>query len=78
MAFALVAVATGAFFSLVEAASPAAIKPGSADDLRAAYATPADIAEGKKVTYDLKPTRDDPTAVGTKEMADEIIKKIKK
>ncbi len=35
------------------------------------------IAEGKSVTYDLKPTPDDPTAVGTKEMADAIVKKIK-
>jgi isocitrate dehydrogenase (NAD+) len=31
------------------------------------------IAAGKSVTYDLKPTRDDPTAVGTQEMADAII-----
>ena len=31
------------------------------------------IAEGKNVTYDMKPTRDDPTAVGTQEMADAII-----
>jgi isocitrate dehydrogenase (NAD+) len=31
------------------------------------------IAAGESVTYDLKPTRDDPTAVGTKEMADAII-----
>lgn len=31
------------------------------------------IAEGEHVTYDLKPTRDDPTAVGTQEMADAII-----
>ena len=31
------------------------------------------IAEGKKVTYDLKPTRDDPTAVGTREMTEAII-----
>ncbi len=31
------------------------------------------IAEGKNVTYDLKTTRDDPTAVGTKEMADAFI-----
>jgi isocitrate dehydrogenase (NAD+) len=30
------------------------------------------IAEGKYVTYDMKPQRDDPTAVGTKEMADAI------
>ncbi|MCX5665832.1 MAG: isocitrate/isopropylmalate dehydrogenase family protein [Candidatus Omnitrophica bacterium] len=35
------------------------------------------IAEGKFVTYDLKSDRNDPTAVGTKEMADAIIKKIK-
>ncbi len=31
------------------------------------------IAEGQKVTYDLKPRRDDPTAVGTREMAEAII-----
>jgi isocitrate dehydrogenase (NAD+) len=31
------------------------------------------IAEGHSVTYDLKPTRDDPSAVGTQEMADAII-----
>ncbi|MBM3253138.1 MAG: isocitrate dehydrogenase, partial [Candidatus Omnitrophica bacterium] len=31
----------------------------------------------KSVTYDLKPTREDPTCVGTKEMTDAIIKKIK-
>jgi isocitrate dehydrogenase (NAD+) len=31
------------------------------------------IAEGRYVTYDLKPTRDDPSAVGTQEMADAII-----
>jgi isocitrate dehydrogenase (NAD+) len=35
------------------------------------------LAEGKSVTYDLKPRRDDPTAVGTKEMADAIIAKLK-
>jgi len=34
------------------------------------------IKEGKDVTYDLKP-KNDPSAVGTKEMADAIIKKIK-
>jgi isocitrate dehydrogenase (NAD+) len=32
------------------------------------------IAEGKDVTYDMKPHRDDPTAVGTREMAMAIIK----
>ncbi len=31
------------------------------------------IREGRDVTYDLKPYRDDPTAVGTSEMADAII-----
>jgi isocitrate dehydrogenase (NAD+) len=31
------------------------------------------IAEGKNVTYDLKADRNDPTAVGTREMADAII-----
>ena len=31
------------------------------------------IAEGKRVTYDLKPTRDDPSAVGTQEMTTAII-----
>ncbi|MDO8536366.1 MAG: isocitrate/isopropylmalate dehydrogenase family protein [Candidatus Omnitrophota bacterium] len=35
------------------------------------------IKEGKSVTYDMKANRNDPTAVGTKEMADAIIKKIK-
>jgi len=34
------------------------------------------IKEGKNVTYDLKPNRNDPSAVGTKQMADAIIKKI--
>jgi isocitrate dehydrogenase (NAD+) len=31
------------------------------------------IREGRSVTYDLKPQRDDPSAVGTQEMADAII-----
>jgi isocitrate dehydrogenase (NAD+) len=31
------------------------------------------IAEGKDVTYDLKPSRDDPTAVGTREMGEAIV-----
>jgi len=35
------------------------------------------LAEGKSVTYDLKPNRDDPAAAGTQEMAEAIIKKIK-
>jgi isocitrate dehydrogenase (NAD+) len=32
------------------------------------------IAEGKDVTYDLKPRRDDPTAVGTREFGQAVIK----
>jgi isocitrate dehydrogenase (NAD+) len=35
------------------------------------------IAEGKDVTYDMKPDRNDPTAVGTSQMADAIIRKMK-
>jgi isocitrate dehydrogenase (NAD+) len=35
------------------------------------------ISEGKDVTYDLKPNRDDPTAVGTSQMADAIIARLK-
>jgi len=51
-------------------------KSAEADKLEAAVA--AVIAEGKNVTYDLKEDRNDPSAVGTKEMADAIIEKIKK
>ncbi|MFA6135393.1 MAG: isocitrate/isopropylmalate dehydrogenase family protein [Phycisphaerae bacterium] len=40
-------------------------------------AVAAVIAEGKSVTYDMKPHRDDPTAVGTSQMADAIIAKMK-
>jgi len=43
----------------------------AADRLESAVA--AVIKRGEKVTYDLKPTRDDPTAVGTSQMADAII-----
>jgi isocitrate dehydrogenase (NAD+) len=35
------------------------------------------IADGERVTYDLKPTRDDPTAVGTSEYADAIIERLR-
>lgn len=35
------------------------------------------IKEGKSVTYDLKPQRNDPSAVGTQEMAEAIIKELK-
>jgi isocitrate dehydrogenase (NAD+) len=34
------------------------------------------ISEGASVTYDMKPTRDDPTAVGTSEVAGAIIDKL--
>ena len=34
------------------------------------------IREGTSLTYDMKPTRDDPTAVGTSEVADAIIEKL--
>jgi isocitrate dehydrogenase (NAD+) len=34
------------------------------------------IREGKSVTYDMKPSRDDPTAVGTSEVAGAIIDKL--
>ncbi|MGQ9806945.1 MAG: isocitrate/isopropylmalate dehydrogenase family protein [Armatimonadota bacterium] len=47
----------------------------AADRLEKAVA--AVIAEGKSVTYDMKPDRDDPTAVGTSEMADAIIAALK-
>jgi isocitrate dehydrogenase (NAD+) len=35
------------------------------------------IIENKSVTYDFKPDPKDPSAVGTKEMADAIIAKLK-
>ncbi len=35
------------------------------------------LAEGRFVTYDLKPMPNDPSAVGTREMTDEIIRKLK-
>jgi isocitrate dehydrogenase (NAD+) len=46
----------------------------AADRLEGAIA--AVIAEGKDVTYDMKPTRDDPTAVGTSQVADAVIAKM--
>lgn len=47
----------------------------AADRLEKAVASV--IAEGKDVTYDMKRHRDDPTAVGTQEMADAIIRAMK-
>jgi len=46
----------------------------AADRLEQAVA--AVIAEGNDVTYDMKPHRDDPTAVGTREMAEAISRKM--
>jgi len=46
----------------------------AADRLEAAIATV--IAEGKALTYDMKPMRDDPTAVGTSDVADAVIQKL--
>jgi len=48
----------------------------AADRMEGAIA--ATIAKGEKVTYDLKPTRDDPTAVGTSEFADAVIEEMNK
>ncbi|MBA3431665.1 MAG: isocitrate/isopropylmalate dehydrogenase family protein [Actinobacteria bacterium] len=47
---------------------------GAADRLEKAIA--AVIAEGKFVTYDMKPSRDDPTAVGTSQVANGVIEKL--
>lgn len=50
-------------------------KSAEADKLENAVA--AVIAEGKNATYDLKEDRNDPTAVGTSQMADAIIEKMR-
>ena len=47
---------------------------GAGDALEGAIADV--IREGRSVTYDMKPTRNDPTAVGTSEVADAIIEKL--
>ncbi len=47
----------------------------AADKLEGAVAKV--IEDGKKVTYDMKPDRNDPTAVGTSQMADAIIEAMK-
>jgi isocitrate dehydrogenase (NAD+) len=47
----------------------------AADRLEAALA--GVIAEGTSVTYDMKPNRDDPTAVGTSDVADAVIEKLR-
>ena len=47
----------------------------AADRMEAAIA--AVIEESKSVTYDMKPTRDDPTAVGTSQVADAVIERLR-
>jgi isocitrate dehydrogenase (NAD+) len=49
-------------------------EPAAADALEGAIATV--IAEGRSVTYDMKPSRDDPSAVGTSQVADAIIEQM--
>jgi len=46
----------------------------AADRVENAFASV--VAEGKDVTYDMKPTPDDPTAVGTSQFADAIIRRM--
>jgi isocitrate dehydrogenase (NAD+) len=46
----------------------------AADRMEAAIATV--IKKGDKVTYDLKPSRDDPSAVGTSQFADAVIEEM--
>ena len=47
----------------------------AADALEGAIASV--IQEGKSVTYDLKATRDDPSAVGTKQVADAVVARLR-
>ena len=47
----------------------------AANRMEAAIATV--IREGKDLTYDMKKDRDDPTAVGTSQVADAIIAKLR-
>ena len=52
---------------------------GEGDAARRLEAAVAEvIREGKDVTYDLKASKNDPSAVGTREFADAIIRKLKK
>jgi isocitrate dehydrogenase (NAD+) len=36
------------------------------------------IAQGRNVTYDMKPSRDDPTSVGTSQVADAVIAELER
>jgi isocitrate dehydrogenase (NAD+) len=49
-------------------------EPAAADRLEGAIAEL--IAEGEYVTYDMKPSRDDPSAVGTSEVADALVERL--
>jgi isocitrate dehydrogenase (NAD+) len=49
-------------------------EPEAADRLERAIAEV--IRKGERVTYDLKPTRDDPSAVGTSQFADAVIEEM--
>ncbi len=49
-------------------------EPDAADKLEASIA--AVIAEGRSVTYDLKPFRDDPTAAWTSDVADAVVERL--
>ena len=62
-------VAGGEYVSLLEGL-------GIKDSVRLESAIAEVICEGRSVTYDMKPTRDDPTAVGTSQVADAIIEKL--
>ena len=53
------------------------LRENSAAD-RLESAAKAVVAEGKSVTYDLKSNRDDPSAVGTSQMAEAIIERMKR
>jgi isocitrate dehydrogenase (NAD+) len=50
-------------------------EPKAAERLETAVASV--IEEGQNVTYDMKPTPDDPTAATTSQMADAIIEKLR-
>ena len=49
---------------------------GAGDRLERAIADV--VGEGREVTFDLKPARDDPTAVGTSQFADAVIRRLRK
>ncbi|MGI8846752.1 MAG: isocitrate/isopropylmalate family dehydrogenase, partial [Candidatus Dormibacteria bacterium] len=48
----------------------------AADRLERAIASV--IASGESVTYDMKPKRDDPTAVGTSQVADAVLAELER